>query len=201
MNYIIAGLGNPGGEYENTRHNVGRMFVEYLRKKEDFPEWREDKKLKAATSEGKIGKGKVLLVKLNNFMNNSGKSLALLVKNKKTTEQLVVVYDDLDLPLGSLKVSFNRGSGGHRGLDSAIKALKTREFTRIRIGTSSATPSGKAKKPIGEKAVISFILGKFKPKEMETLKKSFKKALEALGIMVSEKSPQLGREKAMGEFN
>ena len=85
-------------------------------------------------------------------MNNSGKSLFPLIKSKKTAEQLVVVYDDLDLPLGTLKVSFNRGSGGHRGLDSIIKALKTREFTRIRIGTSSATPSGKIKKPIGEKS-------------------------------------------------
>ena len=122
-------------------------------------------------------------------------------KNKKAAEQLVVVYDDLDLPLGTLKVSFNRGAGGHRGLDSVIKLLKTREFTRIRIGTSSATPSGKVKKPIGEKAVISFILGKFKPKETETLKKSFKKALEAVEIIVSEKSPLLGREKAMGEVN
>ncbi len=201
MSYIIAGLGNPGQEYENTRHNVGRMFVEYLNKKEDFSEWREDKKLKTATSEGKVGKVKILLAEPNNFMNNSGKSLTSLVKNKKAAEQLVVIYDDLDLPLGTLKVSFNRGSGGHRGLDSIIKALKTREFIRIRIGTSLATPSGKVKKPIGEKAVISFILGKFKPKEMEALKKSFKKALEAVEIIVSEKSPQLGREKAMGEFN
>ncbi|MEK7115460.1 MAG: aminoacyl-tRNA hydrolase, partial [Patescibacteria group bacterium] len=115
MNYIIAGLGNPGEEYINSRHNVGRMFVEYLRKKEGFLEWREDKKLKAATSEGKIGKGKVLLVEPNNFMNNSGKSLLPLVKNKKQAEQLVIIYDDLDLPLGTLKISFNRGSGGHRG--------------------------------------------------------------------------------------
>ena len=201
MQYIIAGLGNPGQEYENTRHNVGRMFVEYLSKKEGFSEWREDKKLKASSSEGKVGKSKVLLLEPNGFMNNSGKSLLPLVKNKKAAEQLVVVYDDLDLPLGTLKVSFNRGAGGHRGLDSVIKLLKTREFTRIRIGTSSATPSGKVKKPIGEKAVISFILGKFKPKEMETLKKSFKKALGAVEIIVSEKSPQLGREKAMGEVN
>lgn len=201
MSYIIAGLGNPGQEYENTRHNVGRMFLEYVVKKEDLSDWREDKKTKALVTEGKIGKWKILLLEPNNFMNNSGKSISPLVKNKKAAEQLVVVYDDLDLPLGSLKVSFNRGSGGHRGLDSIIKALKTREFVRIRLGISPGTPSGKVKKPSGEKAVINFILGKFKPKEMETLKKSFKKAHEALVIMVSEKSPQLGREKAMGEIN
>lgn len=201
MTYIIAGLGNPGQEYENTRHNVGRMFVEYLRKKESFSEWREDKKLKAAFSDGKVGKSKVLLFEPNGFMNNSGKSLVSLVKNKKQAEQLVVVYDDLDLPLGSLKISFNRGSGGHRGVESVIKALKTRAFIRIRVGTCPATPSGKLKKPDGEKKVIDFILGKFKPKESEVLKKSFKKAHEAVEIMVSEKSPQLGRDRAMGEVN
>lgn len=201
MQYIIAGLGNPGEEYENTRHNVGRMFIEYLSKKEGFSEWREDKKLKAASSGGKVGKGKVSLLKPNGFMNNSGKSLAPLIKNKKDAERLIVVYDDLDLPIGSLKVSFNRGSGGHRGLDSIIKALKTREFTRIRVGVSPTTPSGKLKKPSGEKDVIAFILGKWKPKELEALKKSFKKTHQAVEMMVSEKSPKLGRDRAMGEFN
>ncbi len=201
MQYIIAGLGNPGEEYENTRHNVGRMFAEYLRKKEGFPDWREDKKTKAFLVEGKIGKEKVLLVEPNNFMNNSGKSLVSFVKNKKAAERLIVAYDDLDLPLGTIKISFNRGSGGHRGLDSVIKSLKTREFTRIRIGVSPTTLSGKTKKPAGEKAVINFILGKWKPKELEALKKSFKKVFEATETAVSEKSPALGREKAMGEFN
>ena len=201
MNYIIAGLGNPGEEYINSRHNVGRMFVEDFARAKNFSAWKENGKARALSAEGKIWKEKTLLLLPEGFMNNSGKSIAPFVKSKKAAERLVVIYDDLDLPLGTLKISFNRGSGGHRGLDSIIKALKTREFTRIRIGTSSATPSGKIKKPIGEKAVISFILGKFKPKETETLKKSFKKALEAVEIIVSEKSPQLGREKAMGEVN
>ncbi len=201
MSYIIAGLGNPGEEYLNTRHSAGRMFAEYLRKKENFSDWREDKKTKSLFAEGKIRKEKVQLVQPDNFMNNSGKSLAPLVKNKKVAERLIVAYDDLDLPLGVIKISFNRGSGGHRGLDSVIKSVKTREFTRIRIGVSPATPSGKVKKPAGEKAVIDFILGKFKPKELEALKKSFKKAHEAVGVMTSEKSPKLGRDRAMGEIN
>lgn len=129
-------------------------------------------------------------------MNNSGKSVASLVKNKKDAVRLVVIYDDLDLPVGSFKISFNRGSGGHKGLESIVKALKTREFARVRVGISPATPSGKLKKPSGEKAVHDFIIGNFKDKEMEAIKKVSKKAIEAVEALITE-----GREKAMSEFN
>src|SRR3990172_4657291 len=136
MSYIIAGLGNPGEKYEGTRHNTGRLVLEHFAKKIEAGEWEENKKIRARVTEGKIGKERVTFVEPEAFMNNSGKCLASLVKSKKAAEQLIVIYDDLDLPLGTLKVSFNRGSGGHRGLESIIKALKTREFVRIRIGIS-----------------------------------------------------------------
>lgn len=196
MSYIIAGLGNPGEKYEGTRHNTGRMVLEHFAKKIEAGEWEENKKIKARIAEGKVGREKITLVEPEAFMNNSGKSLTSLVKSKKAAEYLVVIYDDLDLPLGTLKLSFDRGSGGHRGLESVIKALKTRGFIRLRIGVSPATPSGKLKKPQGEKAVIDFILGKWKPKEVEAFKKILKKSTEALTLIVSE-----GREKAMGEVN
>ena len=94
----------------------------------------------------------LLLVEPDNFMNNSGKSIVSFVKNKKQAAQTVVIYDDLDLPVGTFKISFNRGSGGHRGLDLSF-ALKTREFVRIRVGISPTTPSGKLKKAIrGERS-------------------------------------------------
>lgn len=196
MAYIIVGLGNPGEEYKNTRHNTGRIILETFRKKNDFSDWEADKKLKALTSNGKIGKEKVTLLEPETFMNNSGKSVGPIVKTKKSAERLIVVNDDLDIPLGSMKISFNRGSGGHNGIESIKKSIKTEAFIRLRIGISSATPSGKIKKPKGEKAVIDFILGEFKPKEMEILKKVAKRASEALTMIVSE-----GREKAMGEYN
>ncbi|MHB8651539.1 MAG: aminoacyl-tRNA hydrolase [Minisyncoccota bacterium] len=196
MTYIIAGLGNPGEEYEGTRHNVGRMVVEYFAKKHECDEWKDDKKIKARTAKGKVGKESVVLVAPETFMNNSGKALVTLVKSKKQAEQLVVVYDDLDLPLGTLKISFDRGSGGHRGLESVIKALKTRAFVRLRVGVSPATPSGKLKKPQGEKAVIDFILGKFKPKDIDVFKKVLKRANDALESII-----QNGREIAAGEVN
>ncbi|MBU6431363.1 aminoacyl-tRNA hydrolase [Patescibacteria group bacterium] len=193
MKYIAA-LGNPGEEYENTRHNVGRIALEAFVKKNDFSDWVFDKKLKALSSdEGKIGKERVCLIEPETFMNKSGLSFQPIIKNKKKAEDLVVIHDDLDLPIGKFKISFNKSSGGHRGVESIIKAIKTEAFTRVRVGISPATPSGKLKKPKGEKEVADFILGEFKKSEMETLKKVSKKVSAALEMLIME-----GREKAMG---
>ena len=194
--HFIIGLGNPGEEYENTRHNTGRIVLEAFRKKAGFSEWENDKKLRALVSAGKIGKEKAVLVMPETFMNKSGTSAATLIKSKKAAEQLIVVHDDLDLPLGSMKISFNRGSGGHKGIESIKRAIKTEAFVRVRIGISPATPSGKLKKPKGDKAVGDFILGKFKPKETEEIKKVSKKVIEAIEVLIAE-----GREKAMSVFN
>jgi len=189
---IIVGLGNPGAEYENTRHNTGRMILDIFRQKNDLPEWQEDKKLKSLISK----KNKITLLLPETFMNKSGEAIARIIKSKKAAESLVVIHDDLDLPLGRFKISFNRGAGGHRGVQSIVKTLKTEAFTRIRVGIASATPSGKIQKPIGEKAVIDFILGKFKDKELETFKKIAKKISEAIDMIATK-----GREKAMGIYN
>jgi PTH1 family peptidyl-tRNA hydrolase len=194
--YIIAGLGNPTEEYESTRHNVGRIVLEYFRVKNNFSDWTPKKKIKALTAEGKIGKSKVLLIEPDNFMNNSGKSLAFVVTSAKKAAGLVVVYDDIDLPLGTFKISFNRGSGGHRGVESVIKSVKTKAFVRLRVGVATTTPSGKIRKPKGEQKVLDFLMGDFKPKERDILKKVSKKAAEALEMIVLE-----GKEKAAGEFN
>lgn len=189
---IIVGLGNPGAEYENTRHNTGRMILDIFRQKNNLPEWQEDKKLKSLISK----KNKITLLLPETFMNKSGEAIAKIIKSKKAAESLVVIHDDLDLPLGRFKISFNRGAGGHRGVQSIVKTLKTEAFTRIRVGIASATPSGKIQKPIGEKAVIDFILGKFKDKELETFKKIAKKISEAIDMIATK-----GREKAMGIYN
>src|SRR3990167_74575 len=169
---LVVGLGNPGEEYENTRHNTGRIIVSLVEKK------LENNKIKFLTPD--------------NFMNNSGKAVAPLVKTKKDLKDLVVIYDDIDLPIGKMKISFNRSSGGHNGLGSIIKALKSEEFLRIRIGISPATLSGKIKKPRGEKEVIKFILGEFKKSELETLKKLSKKVADAIEVIFTE-----SKEKAM----
>src|SRR3990170_6465403 len=150
--YIIVGLGNPGEEYARTRHNTGRMAAEFV----------------ASKIEG------IRVVMPDTFMNKSGIAVAKVIRSKKAAKSLIVIYDDLDLPLGTMKISYNRGSGGHKGVESIIRALKTKEFIRIRVG-------------IGKKNdVEKHILGEFKKSEIETLKKVFKKANEAVQIIVGE---------------
>ena len=177
---IIVGLGNPGKEYENTRHNTGRILVGMVEKK--LEKEGEKKKIKFLTPD--------------TFMNNSGKAVAPLIKTNKDLKDLIVIYDDIDLPLGKIKISFNRSSGGHNGLASVIKSVKSEEFLRIRVGISPATPSGKLKKPTGEKAVLNFLLGEFKKPELETLKKLSKKVAEIVETVFSE-----SKEKAMSLYN
>ncbi len=201
MNYIIAGLGNPGIEYEGTRHNTGRIAVETLAKKiglagQGAKDFVEDKKINAEIVKAKVGKNTALLVKPNTFMNKSGNAIGKLVKSKKAAEMLVVIHDDLDIPFGRMKMSFNKSSGGHKGVESIIRAVKTEAFIRLRIGISPATSKGMAKKPQGEKAVTDLILGKFKPSEQDELKKIMKKAAEGLEILIKE-----GRDKAIGFVN
>ncbi len=195
MSYIFVGLGNPGEEYKDSRHNTGRILLEWFGKSLGA-EWKEDKKLNATVSKVKLGKNQVTLLLPNTFMNNSGKAVGALVKSQKAAEKVVVIYDDLDLPFGTLKISFNKSSGGHKGLESIIKALKTEKFTRIRVGISPITQSGKIKKPSGEEAVTKVIMGKWKPEETTMLKKLSKKINQALETFISD-----GLQKMMTEFN
>ena len=197
MSYIFVGLGNPGEEYKDSRHNTGRMILLALHSSlSDAGEWKYDKKLNAQVSKVKIVGKSVVLVLPETFMNNSGKCVKQLVTSIKSAEKLMVVYDDLDLPFGSNKISFNKSSGGHRGLESIIKALKTEKFARVRVGISPTTASGKMRKPMGEENVMKHILGKFKPDEMMTLKKLSKKIAEAMETFVTD-----GLEKTMSQFN
>ncbi len=196
MNYVIVGLGNPGEEYEKTRHNTGFIVLELLRKQFEGSVWKEDKKLRAlvskispATSGTKHG---AQLVLPQTFMNNSGGSVKPLIAGltKEATEKnaakLIVVHDDLDQPLGAVKAVFNRGSGGHRGIESITKALKTEAYMKIKVGISPSTAGGKIRKPLGVELVEKCILGEFKSTEMEKLKPVFKKIKEGIEVLLNE---------------
>jgi PTH1 family peptidyl-tRNA hydrolase len=193
---LIVGLGNPGEEYKISRHNTGRIILENIAHSNDFSEWKDDIKLKSSRSKGEIKKEKFDFITPNTFMNNSGNAVCQIINDKKKLKNLVVIYDDIDLPLGSLKISFNRSSGGHNGLESVIKKVKSREFVRIRIGVSPYTPTGKIKKPKGEDAVLKFLLGKFKEDELKEIKKISKKVTEIIEMISAE-----GKEKAMSLYN
>ncbi len=196
MAFVIVGLGNTGKEYEKTRHNAGRLAVMLLAKQEGFPEFTERKAAKALVSEGTIDGEKVTLVLPETMMNLSGKSVPAFVKSVKAAKQLLVIQDELDIPLGAMKMVFGRNSGGHKGVESVMRAIKTKDFARLRIGISGAGKKHQAKKPSGEEKVVKHVIGKFKPAEEATLKKALKKAAGAATLFVTE-----GLEKATMEAN
>jgi len=192
---LVVGLGNPGEEYENTRHNTGWIMLDFILGKKI--EWKESSGTKALYCRGSINGKVILYIKPTTFMNNSGVAILYTKEHHKINlKDIVVIYDDMDLPVGKMKISFDKSSGGHNGLESIIKKLKSKEFVRIRIGTSPATLSGKLRKPKGEKAVLKFLLGKYKKGELDELKKLSKKVAQALEIIFNE-----GYPKAMSLYN
>jgi PTH1 family peptidyl-tRNA hydrolase len=174
MSWILVGLGNPDKQYEGTRHNIGKDILASL--KDKLP-----KKAKVA--------------ELNVYMNNSGGPIKKLITSKKAAEKLVVLHDELDLPLGRVKISFGSSAGGHNGVKSIEKALKTRDYVRVRIGIAGSTPKGLLKRPAPEK-LADFVLAKFRPPEAERLKKVRKTVQEALDILLED-----GVQAAMTETN
>jgi PTH1 family peptidyl-tRNA hydrolase len=196
MSWILVGLGNPGEEFVKTHHNAGRTAVEHFAKKFGAVEWRVDKNAKALVV--KVSEDGVVAtcVLPDTFMNKSGSAVAKYVKSIKAAQKLVVVYDDFDLPIGRIKISFARSSGGHKGVESIMRALKTDQFIRIRIGIAPENAKGNAKVITGKEKVLKLILGKFKPAEEAELKKVWKKVSEALATIVRD-----GYVKAMNGFN
>ena len=179
---IIVGLGNPGSQFENTRHNTGFMAIDFFAQKNGFPEFTDSKKHQAFVSE----KDGVTLVKPQTFMNESGKSVRSIIKN--TNNDLVIIHDDIDVALGSIKIVKNRGSAGHKGVDSIIQAIGNEELVRIRVGIC----------PVDGKPTNSekFVIEKFKPEEMEIMNQTVEKVSHILGSL-----QQRGLEQTMNTYN
>ncbi len=165
---LIVGLGNPGKKYQKTRHNIGFRLIDQL---------------------GFLDSRKIILFKPQTFMNNSGKTVKKLIENLKLRiKNLIVVHDDLDLPLGKIRIVKNRGPAGHKGVESIIEELGTKNFIRFRIGIQP-----RIGKP---KFTERFVLQKFNKEEEETAKEVIKKTAEAIEMMI-----KIGLEKAMNRFN
>ena len=166
--YILIGLGNKGDEYKDTRHNVGRMCADFLEGK-DIPN--------------------LEIKKIETFMNVSGPAVKKIIGDMDT-KNLIVVHDDLDMPIGDVKIVLDRGSGGHHGVDSIIKALGTSKFIRIRIGISPKNIFGNIKKIKGEAKVQRFVLSPFTKRERLVLDEVFKKIEEGARLIASDSLPQ-----------
>jgi PTH1 family peptidyl-tRNA hydrolase len=186
---VIVGLGNPGKEYEKTKHNLGFMVLDSFAKRNLFPEFKSSKKFKSQISRNSFEKKRIVLAKPQTFMNNSGKAVKLLIKPyAKSCQNLILVHDDIDLELGKIKIVKNRGTAGHKGIESIIKELKTKDFVRFRIGIK---PN---RKITGD--IKNFVLKNFTKKEKEVIKKSVKQCVQALETTLTK-----GLEKAMNEYN
>lgn len=163
---LIAGLGNPGKKYEKTRHNVGFWAINQIADNFQFSVFNFQLTFRAQIAEGTINRQKVLLAKPQTFMNNSGEAVKKIADYYKIKpEDIWIVHDDIDLPLGEFKISRGQGSAGHKGVQSIIDELGTKDFNRIRVGICPA--SGKPAN------VEDFVLQKF-TKEEETVKNILK---------------------------
>ena len=175
---LIVGLGNPGKEYDNTPHNAGFMALDEFQKEYNFPNFKLSKKHSSLISEGILGQVKVILAKPQTLMNNSGKAVQSLLKLSlgKTKLSLVVVHDDIDIPLGKVKVSKGSGSAGHRGVDSIIQSLGTKDFARIRIGIQPADS-----KP---ENIEEFVLQKFSKAELPLFQSTIQEAVPYIASLI-----------------
>jgi len=182
--WLIAGLGNPGSRYEKTRHNAGFLVIEELveRLQLEFKE-KEDFKI----SKGSLGDEKIILVEPLTFMNRSGVAVRkIMQKSNVSPERLIVIHDDLDLECGNLKIRKKGSSGGHKGIESIIQNIGTREFIRVKIG-------------IGRDPFVpteKYVLSRFRKDEMPMIKETIAKAAESVHSIIIE-----GVERAMNRFN
>ena len=171
---LIIGLGNPGEKYQKTRHNTGFLAVNKIADSFHFPVSGFQSKFNAEVSQGIIDDKKVILAKPMTFMNNSGQAVkAILDYYKINPEDIIVIHDDLDIPLGEFKISRNKNSGGHKGVQSIIDYLGTKDFTRIRIGIGNEAQDLSYKIPTEK-----FVLEKFSNDELGIIEEVFEEIVK-----------------------
>lgn len=187
---LIVGLGNPGAKYDRTRHNIGFDVIDRLAQS-----WQislsDQKKFHGSFGEGVIAGSKMRLLKPQTFMNHSGQAMRSVIDwYKLPPESVLVIYDDMDLPIGKLRLRLSGSAGGHNGMKSAIAHLGTQNFPRLRIGIGSAKTAN------GDKDTVSHVLGKFAPTEAAIMTEVVQLAADAV-----EYSLKHNVEKAMSLFN
>lgn len=189
--HVVVGLGNPGAEYEATRHNVGFMVVDRLAQRLGCAPIR-DRKYGALSQKGRLGEHELLLVKPQGYMNRSGDPVRKAVGDAGLPEELwperlIVVHDELDLPVGRLKLQASRGAGGHNGIRSIIGSLGTNAFVRVRFGVDKA--------PAGREGA-DWVLSPFAKSERAIVEETIERAAEAVEAIVLR-----GLDAASNEYN
>lgn len=172
---IIVGLGNPGSEYEKTRHNTGFMVIDKIAEKYNIEI--KKKKSKALIGTGEINGEKVMLVKPQTFMNLSGEAVrGIMDFYKESIDNLLVVFDDIDLELGNIRIKERGSAGTHNGMKSVVQNVGTVDFKRVKVGIG---------KPKVNMDLVNYVLGKFSDDELKILTGSIEKAVDAVEIIVS----------------
>ncbi len=190
---IIVGLGNPGPGYARSRHNVGFRCIDTLAAKHSLSFYQRYAHSEVAA--GRIEGMEVVLAKPRTFMNLSGNAvLGLMARHRVKPADLIVVYDDMDLPLGKVRLRGSGSAGGHRGMESIIQRIGTTEFPRLRIGIGR--PAGPTSDGAEENGAIRHVLGNFQPEELPMLEDVLQRAVEALELVLGR-----GLVVAMNTFN
>ncbi len=184
--WLVVGLGNPGPEYAGNRHNVGFHVVDQLAGAGS--RFRSHKRARALTWEGRVGSRRVVLVKPTTYMNDSGQAISpLCAFYKVTTEHVVAVHDELDLPFGSLRLKYGGGDNGHNGLKSMRRSLGTGDFFRARLGIG---------RPPGRMDPSAFVLRDFSATERAEVPQLVERAADAISALINE-----GLERAQSQYN
>lgn len=182
--WIIIGLGNPGKTYSHTRHNLGFMVVDHVAELLSFPIW--NKKNFYLFTKHNVDETRLMLVKPLTYMNRSGQAVFEIIRYSQYIEEIVVVHDDLDLPVGAIRIRKKGSAGGHKGVASIIEHLKSQDFIRVKvgIGRSESIP------------VDKYVLSPFDKNEIHLVQESIKEASEAVCLLWKE-----GLEKAQNVYN
>jgi len=186
---LIVGLGNPGRKYDHTRHNIGFDVLNILAEKE---KWGKSKKTECEYIKKQINNKNVELIKPMTFMNDSGRAVKYAQKKHNIPlKKIIVIHDDIDLPVGAIRISKNSSSAGHKGVQSIIQELGTKEFVRIRIGIRSKTNGFISKIPTEK-----FVLKKFSRPEKVLIEKAINQSVQAISFALEK-----GVAQAMAEYN
>lgn len=189
---LIVGLGNPGAKYDRTRHNIGFEIIDALAKSYPEVSLAENKRFQGIAGEFCSAGERTILLKPTTFMNISGQAVrAVLDWYKLDAASVLVVYDDMDLPTGKLRLRLSGGAGGHNGMKSIIAHLGTQEFPRLRIGIGSTDKLGDK-----DSAVVSHVLGRFAPEDRKIVDAVIPMAVEAIDF-----SLRKGIERSMSLYN